>query len=500
MPTKSASDMSQPRRVGLLLLLASTTTAFLLLSRQSGSQAPPAVVVTGTVFDDGRASLAVGARVVLVVDPDFPPSFDLEGHIAVPTGRLREETKTDSVGRYYYVLPPELVGHSYQIWASAGFLTASVNAVTGVLGSKDSGTPQTAVVSIRAHLAAVNVHPFPVDFISKDFIFATDRTEDAKGQDHVFGTGLDSSLHYGEFSGYVPADDVACKLPGWKCAVLDTFSARDYTHYEIHPEQERSAFDRLLGRIRESKDPNVLLFVHGFNESFEQAEMDMLHLALELRWKGPAILYSWPSAGDMHAYSSDGEIADSATEQERFRSFLASLEADFPAMRLNIVAHSMGNRLLAHALVLSPDLAKEIATISYVAPDMLGNDLDVVASGLKGYKVRQRLYHSSNDLALHISACKNHSVRLGLGLPTYPAGIDSYDATNVAPSTSWGHSYFVNSLEVAKDLEASITGSSNESFLKNLGWLGKRESVALTFTEQALEGTWACQVVQLLGF
>ena len=64
----------------------------------------------------------------------------------------------------------------------------------------------------------------------------------------------------------------------------------------------------------------VLLFVHGYNTSFEAAVVKAAQLKVDMPWSGPIIAFSWPSHGDTLDYS-----GDEALYQESIPSFLDTL-------------------------------------------------------------------------------------------------------------------------------------------------------------------------------
>src|ERR1700739_3196008 len=56
-------------------------------------------------------------------------------------------------------------------------------------------------------------------------------------------------------------------------------------------------------------EPDVLIFIHGFDNSFEGVTQAAAKLGFDLKFDGPVIAYSWPSKGQPTpiAYSYDGE-------------------------------------------------------------------------------------------------------------------------------------------------------------------------------------------------
>ncbi|MGU3842390.1 alpha/beta hydrolase, partial [Vibrio diabolicus] len=85
-----------------------------------------------------------------------------------------------------------------------------------------------------------------------------------------------------------------------------SFMEDPYTHMLLQsttllPKNEY--FLELERRI--NKPGSLLVFVHGYNVSFEQAALRTGQMAFDLQFKGVPIFYSWPSKGEVLDYSVD---------------------------------------------------------------------------------------------------------------------------------------------------------------------------------------------------
>ncbi len=88
----------------------------------------------------------------------------------------------------------------------------------------------------------------------------------------------------------------------------------------------------------------------GFNDSFNGAGETAAELSF---YTGcPVILYSWPSAQKVYRYSLDE--CNNEWSQEHFNQFVEHLYnlKKTKNLKINMVAHSMGNRLFIRALPL----------------------------------------------------------------------------------------------------------------------------------------------------
>src|SRR3954453_2805233 len=93
---------------------------------------------------------------------------------------------------------------------------------------------------------------------------------------------------------------------------------------------------------------DVLIYVHGFKQTFETAVLDAAHLSDGIRFHGRTMAFSWPSKAGLFDYAYDrNSVMWSRDEFERVLSALVSAPG---TGRVNIVAHSMGTMLSLESL------------------------------------------------------------------------------------------------------------------------------------------------------
>ena len=108
--------------------------------------------------------------------------------------------------------------------------------------------------------------------------------------------------------------------------------------------------DAIRAALKKSASREIFVFVHGFNNSFLTAATNAAELE---HYTGcPVILYSWPSEAKLFRYSADE--GNNEWSQEHFNQFLEHLTRlkQTEKMKVSIVAHSMGNRLLVRGIPL----------------------------------------------------------------------------------------------------------------------------------------------------
>jgi esterase/lipase superfamily enzyme len=159
----------------------------------------------------------------------------------------------------------------------------------------------------------------------------------------------------------------------------------------------------ISGRIGVNRD--ILVFVHGFNTSFEEARWRAGQIAADSRFGGVPILFTWPTHGGLLGYASD---KDSATASRDALEELFENLAKTPGLgRIHILAHSMGCWLTMEALreiAISGnrDLGGHLGEVMLAAPDI---DMDVFAKQMARIEPAEvTVFATANDRALSLSS------------------------------------------------------------------------------------------------
>lgn len=247
---------------------------------------------------------------------------------------------------------------------------------------------------------------------------------------------------------------------------------------------------------------DLFVFVHGFNVTFSDAARRAAQMAHDLPYTGTPVLFTWPSQGraDPIAYTTDGTTAEWSTAH--LEQFLDGLIQQFGSERLNLVAHSMGNRLLTSAvrqLALRGRIPHKMREIVLAAPDVdaayFRRDLAPI---LVQVAERVTLYASNNDEALKMSRRLNGAPRAGdTGeLLVVAPGIDTIDVSAV-DTTLLGHTYYGSNVTVLADLFYLLTRNLPT---EQRVWLEPRDRDGLRYwvlERKALEETAAKLQVEL---
>lgn len=150
---------------------------------------------------------------------------------------------------------------------------------------------------------------------------------------------------------------------------------------------------------------DVLLYVHGYNETFESASRSAGQLSHALEFQGRTALFTWPSGGKLFDYGYDRESA--LWSRDGFVQALRALVNNPTVGRIHIVAHSMGTFLTLEALRElrnESDVSARIGAVVFASPDIDIDAFEQTVSKLGSLAQRMTLIIDPGDRALAISA------------------------------------------------------------------------------------------------
>ena len=235
--------------------------------------------------------------------------------------------------------------------------------------------------------------------------------------------------------------------------------SRDFVTLKVEPmtgKEPGDWFRRVAGKKR-----RLLVFVHGFNNRYEEAVYRFAQIAHDSGSDAAPVLFTWPSRGNIFAYNYDKE---SATYSRTALETLLRDAASKPDVgEITVMAHSMGSWLTMEALrqlsIRDGKLPAKIRNVVLASPDL---DVDVFSRQLQEIDTRQvnmTIFVSDDDRALDVSRRIAGGVdRVGSINPnTEPykseiekAGITVIDLTALRAGDATNHLKFASSPEVVK--------------------------------------------------
>ncbi len=306
----------------------------------------------------------------------------------------------------------------------------------------------------------------PAGFATVRVFFATDRQNEGSTDQPVFGsTPAGLSYGYGDVS--LPREHRLGELEGPSILKLE-FRADPSKHVVLlnaRSQSERVFREQLSTRIAGSRRKEVLLFVHGFNVTFNDAMRRTAQVAYDLAFDGPAVAFSWPSQGSPSplAYTHDQRNADLSAASLRQVLELLTSAGD---VTVHVIAHSMGNRVLASALqqlapASGPARPGVLREIAFLAPDVDAELFKRIVKQISGKATRMTLYASSRDGALAVAqrvAGYQRAGQAGAQILVVPE-VQTIDASEVDTSLlGLNHSYFADNSTIVSDLFTLLKG------------------------------------------
>jgi esterase/lipase superfamily enzyme len=210
---------------------------------------------------------------------------------------------------------------------------------------------------------------------------------------------------------------------------------------------------------------DLLIYVHGFKQTFETAALDAARLSDAIRFRGQTMVFSWPSRAGLFDYAYDRDSA--MWSRDGFERVLSSIVSAPGTGRVHIVAHSMGTMLTLESLRqlyarYGDTVTGRIGAVVFAAPDI---DMDVFSSSISligPLAGKITVIAATNDRALELSG------RIAGGMTRVGAaekatierlGVRVIDASDAG----WGiinHDLFLSNAEVQRVIRRSIDATA----------------------------------------
>jgi esterase/lipase superfamily enzyme len=293
------------------------------------------------------------------------------------------------------------------------------------------------------------------------FVVSTRKSDAGAGANQMRADGADYSLQILS----VPPHHKAGQIERPMFGVADP--AKHFVEVSRRELDEQSFRNELAtnisGRIGSNRD--VLLYVHGFNTSYDDARFRLAQIVADGRFGGIPVLFTWPSSDNLLDYEAARESATAS------RDALANLLEDLSEVpdigKIHILAHSMGTWLSMEALrqraiAGSPDLNGKLGMVMLAAPDI---DLSVFREQLRLLNPSHvSVLISASDKALSLSeTLAGDRPRVGALDPRKPRdraalarlGVKVYDLSGESTGII-GHDTYADAPDVVRSIGAQI--------------------------------------------
>ncbi|TFV35352.1 alpha/beta hydrolase [Bradyrhizobium frederickii] len=210
---------------------------------------------------------------------------------------------------------------------------------------------------------------------------------------------------------------------------------------------------------------DVLIYVHGFKQTFETAVLDGAYLSDAIKFRGRTMVFAWPSKAGLFDYAYDRDSA--MWSRDDFERVLSTLVSAPGTGRVHIVAHSMGTMLTLESLRqlharYGETVTSKIGAVVFAAPDI---DMDVFSSAVQRIGPlagKITVIAATNDRALALSGqLAGGMTRVGAAEKAAIArlGVRVIDAS----AEGWGivnHDLFLSNGQVQQVIRRSIDGTT----------------------------------------
>jgi len=225
----------------------------------------------------------------------------------------------------------------------------------------------------------------------------------------------------------------------------------------------------------------VLVFVHGFNNRFEDAVYGFAQIAHDSGADAAPILFTWPSRGSIFQYIYDRE--STIFSRDALEETLRRVANDPSVGEITVMAHSMGAWLVMETLrqmaIRDGRVMAKLRNVILAAPDI---DVDVFATQWRGIgqpRPRLTVFASRNDAALRASRLLAGDVpRLGQIDPMSEsyrtalanAGMDVVDISDKSGADRLNHATFAENPEIVQRIgQRLIAGEAFAGAGESLG-------------------------------
>ena len=343
---------------------------------------------------------------------------------------------------------------AWEVYRLSDLIYEPVSRIHGELSFIDaSGNRQSVPVNLP-----LGSHVYPVWYGTNRI--PVDRQDERKG--YTSEPEPDSITHYGKCHVIIPKSHTygSVSSPWYRRWIKE--SNINLSVKELMPLAEGDFLEDIRKTLLKEKlsDRSILVYIHGFNNSFEEAAIRAAQIGFDLKVSGITTFYSWPSHGKISLGDYMADADNIQISIESLSNFLIKMAKDSRASRVHIIAHSMGNQGLLQAMNGAITKAT-ISGIQFGQIFLAAPDVDVVlfrklASIYPKLSERTTLYVSSKDIVVAGSSWLRNEPRVGYTPPiTIVKGIDTVESKNF-DIDNLGHGYFAEAAEILNDMHSLI--------------------------------------------
>lgn len=267
--------------------------------------------------------------------------------------------------------------------------------------------------------ALVPVEPVNVEGISfVPVLVATTRSRSTADAGEMFNGSPAGAMSYASVKVSIPPDIL--RKTGevqWPTSVPGD-PRQSFVTVSANVLEKQSFASDLSAAARRNGRGKVLVFIHGFNNRFDQAVYRFAQIAHDSGVSAVPVMFSWPSRGSASLRAYEDDLDSAAASSETIQQLLDMIGKNADVREVTVLCHSMGCLPTLEALHASAQrsgrIANKIKNVMLVAPDV---DIDLFRARMREMgKKRPRfaLFVSQDDIALRLSgSLRGGTTRLG---------------------------------------------------------------------------------------
>jgi esterase/lipase superfamily enzyme len=194
--------------------------------------------------------------------------------------------------------------------------------------------------------------------------------------------------------------------------------------------------ESLSQRLAEKAAGQVLVYVHGFNNTVDDAIALAGDVAAKMKFPGSVAVFAWPSVGRFLPTDYLDDVRSGSKSVDAMLDLLKSLQAADSVSKVHVLAHSLGNDLLIKALLKLAATSKEgerkLGEVVFCAPDVDRAEFVSSFVRIRGVVRGATLWGSNSDAALQLAAIMGRPNRAGLFTGTTPLVVPGLDTVDVS--------------------------------------------------------------------
>ena len=364
-------------------------------------------------------------------------------------------------------------------WLWVCLLTILTNCQSGVPGSEavDTALESDIVSGLRNLPARVFPNEYErVAYVDRDFkvsdaqasdvgefavvktYFATNRGYNADELPYrMFNEASSNDITFGKNYVIVPRE------PELRPNEPDTLFTLDINNAKYEPSLSQNNIlspndfsESINSDIQKANEASALIYVHGFNESYEQSVIRASQISYDLAFPGSTFIFSWPARHSVTTYL--GDLQRARDSERYFELFMSQILSTTSTNRIYIIAHHMGGRIvsaaLKHMFSIQPSYKDRIREIILIAPDIEVYQFTEQFTNFIGTQnAPTTLYASVNDPSLAVSKkfSTNRLVGDAVGQLLISATVETINAGTTDLSLN-GHSNYTDTSSILGDI------------------------------------------------